>query len=453
MSAINFLTKRINIGIILISSLMMLVVLNLPFKAKPFGDDTFHIEAKNMARFIKGDVGYDKVTITKAPGPILFYTIPYIIAPSSATDNQLWVYATVFTFLIVTISLLLIFSIGSSFFSKEVGLLAVLLFFVFPIHCYYSLGILAEVPAFFSLTVALYGWSIAFQNPNRIKGWILLIFGLWFLILNRPNTMLILGLGFLIIAYSFFKRKDFFKKYGKKLAVTFCCVGLLGFVVLQLAKVITGTKSNQNQEGLFYYVAHIGRFQFREEPTDFRFWDNDNRADSKDYQDWVKSGTELAVIMDKTHRSSNEVYKEFLINDAFEHPFWFTRQFFVKCFYGHVYLINSVQPKDFHLGPITGATAYWFVMLIINCVNLLLIFGAFVFLFKEKNIINYWPFWSVILALLIFHGLTYMEPRYMFPSRVALYLMSASGLYQIKWVQHKVNFIAKFVFPNNTPTS
>lgn len=450
MNAINFSTKRINILIILISSLMMLVVLNLPFKAKPFGDDTFHVEAKNMAHYIKGDVTYDKVTITKAPGPIIFYTLPYLVAPSSATDNQLWVYATIFTFLIVTISLLMIFRIGYSVFSKEVGLLAVLLFFIFPIHCYYSLGILAEVPAFFSLTLALYGWSIAFEDSNKRKGWVLLILGLWFLILNRPNTMLILGLGILIVLYAFVKRKEFYKTYGKKMLLTFCTVGLMGFGTLQLAKFVTGTKSNENQEGLFYYVAHIGRFQFREEPTDFRFWDNDNRADSKDYQNWGKSGGELGDIIAKTHKPSNQVYKEFLINDALEHPFWFTRQFIVKCFYGHVYFINSVQPKDFHLGPIRGTAAYWLVILIINCVNILLIFGAFVFLFKEKNLLNYWPFWAVIVSLLIFHGLTYMEPRYMFPSRVALYLMSAAGLYRLKWIQNKVNFMAKFIFPNKT---
>ncbi|WP_264520789.1 glycosyltransferase family 39 protein [Flavobacterium sp. N1994] len=437
----------------LISATMMLIVLNLPFKAKPFGDNTFHVESKNLARYLKGDVSYDKVTITKAPGPIIFYTPAYFIASSKATDNQLWVYATVFTFIIVTISLLLIFKIANALFSKEVGLLTILLFFAFPIHCYYSLGILAEVPAFFSLTLALYGWTIAFQNPNKKTGWILLILGMWFLILNRPNTMLILGLGFLIVGYSYFKRKEFFKIFGKKLLLTFCCVGLLGYGALQAAKAITGTKSYENQEGLFYYVAHMGRFQFREEPTDFRFWDNDNRADSKDYQNWGKSGTELSGIMDKTHRSSNEVYKEFLINDAFEHPFLFTRQFFVKCFYGHVYFINSVTPEKFHLGPIHGPIAYWFVILLINCINLLLIFGAFVFLFKEKNLIHYWLFWAVIVALLIFHGLTYMEPRYMFPTRVALYLMSAAGLYRIRWVQNKVNFIAKFVFPNKTQTS
>ena len=53
----------------------------------------------------------------------------------------------------------------------------------------------------------------------------------------------------------------------------------------------------------------------------------------------------------------------------------------------------------------------------------------------------------LIVSLLIFHGLTYMEPRYMFPSRVALYLMSAAGLYQLQSIKNKVNFIAKFVFP------
>jgi len=401
---------------------------------------------KNMAFFLKGDVGYDKVMITKAPGPILFYTPAYFIAPSGATDNQLWVYGTVFTFIITTISLLLIFRIGSSFFSKEIGLLSVLLFFIFPIHCYYSFGIIAEAPAFFSLSLALFGWSKAFYSPKKIAGWIWLILGILLLILNRPNTMLLLGLGFIIILFSYFQNKHFFKTYGKKITIIFLSVGFIGFGILQLAKVITGTKSNANQEELLYYVAHQGRFQFREEPTDFRFWDDEERPDSKDYQNWVKSSIALETIAQKTNKTSIEVYKEFLLNDVFEHPFWFTRQFFVKCFYGQVYFINSVKPEKFHLGPINGVFGYWFIILVINSINIIILFGAFLFLFKERNLINYWLFWSVIIALLLFHGLTYMEPRYMFPARVPLYIMSAVGLYKIKWVKNKVIFFSKFVF-------
>ncbi|WP_395059644.1 hypothetical protein [Flavobacterium sp.] len=447
MNKIDFSIKRVNLAIIIISSLMMLIVLNLPFKAKPFGDITFHIESKNLALFIKGKTSYDKVVITKAPGPIIFYTPVYLLAPDDATDNQLWVYGVVFTSIIITISLILIFRIGFSFFSKEVGLLSVLLFFIFPIHCYYSLGILAEAPAFFSLALAIYGWSIAFAEPKKISGWIILTLGMWFLILNRPNTLLLLGLICLVILYSFFKNKLFFKKYGKKLGLTVLIVSIMGIGVLQLAKNITGNEFSSSQDSLLYYVAHQGRFQFREEPTDFRFWDNEVRSDSKDYQNWVKSTEVLSAVV-TTSKSSNEVYRKFLIDDAIEHPYWFTRQFFVKCFYGHVYFINSVQPDEFDLGPLKGPVGYWIFILIVNSINLIIVVGAILFLFNEKNLIHYWIFWGVIISLLIFHGLTYMEPRYIFPSRVALYIMSAAGLYRIHWIQKAINKISIYMFPN-----
>jgi hypothetical protein len=111
-----------------------------------------------------------------------------------------------------------------------------------------------------------------------------------------------------------------------------------------------------------------------------------------------------------------------------------------------MYFINSVKPEQFHLGPIHGVLGYWFVILLINSINIIIILGATLFLWKEKNSINYWLFWGVIVAMLIFHGITYMEPRYMFPTRVALYIMSAVGLYRINWIQKKVNFMSKFVF-------
>jgi len=443
----TFSNKRVNGIIISISILMMLIVINLPFKAKPFGDETFHVESKNMALYLKGALSADKVMITKAPGPILFYTPTYMLAPVDATDNQLWYYGVVFTFLIITLSLIMIFRIGTSFFSKEVGLLTVLLFFVFPIHCYYCLGIMAEAPAFFSLTLALYGWAIVYHQPQKKIGWLWFVLGTWFLILNRPNAMLVLGIGGVVVVYAFFKQKEFFRAYGKKLLLSFVCIGAMGLGALQLAKTITGTKSDDNQANLLYYVAHQGRFQFREEPTDFRFWDDEIRADSKDYQNWVKNGERLDVEMIRTHKTHIQVYRDFLLHDIADHPFWFARQFAMKALYGHVYVINSVKPDKFHLGPVHGTMGYWLVILIINAINILLLIGAIIFLFKEKRLLTYWPFWGIIAALLLFHGLTYMEPRYMFPSRVALYLMSAAGLYRIGWIQKTLHYIAKFVFP------
>ena len=138
---------------------------------------------------------------------------------------------------------------------------------------------------------------------------------------------------------------------------------------------------------------------------------------------------------------------EFLVDDAVRHPFWFTRQFFIKCGYGHLYFINSIQPQNFNMGLFKGAFGYWMLMFIINCVNLIILAGALIFVFKEKELIRYWIFWGIVLSLLIFHGLTYMEPRYIFPSRVALYLMSAAGLYRIQWIQKNVNKMTVFMFP------
>jgi hypothetical protein len=453
MNKIDFSTKRLNLIIVGLSAVLMLIVLNFPFKANPLGDITFHEESKNLALFLKGEVAADRVVITKAPGPILFYTPAYLLAPTDATDDQLWVYGVVFTSIMVTISLLLIFRIGAAFFSKEVGLLSVLLFFIFPIHCYYSLGILAEVPAFFSMALAIYGWSIAFGEPKEKKGWMMLTIGMWFLILNRPNAILLLGILLLVMLYSFFKNKAFYVKYGEKLGFTFLTVLILGMGTLQLTKSINGTKSGGSQESYFYYVTHIGRFQFREEPTDFRFWESDNRPDSKDYQNWIKSGDELGYIMSKTNRPYNDVYREFIIQDALEHPFLTTRQFLIRCIYGHLNIISKVQPAQFNLGPLQGGVGFWTFLLVINSINILVLAGLSLFLFREKNLIQYWIFWGVWVALLVFHGLTYMEPRYIFPSKVALYSMSAAGLYSIPWVKKIMDKISVFVFPISKPIS
>jgi hypothetical protein len=443
----DFSTIRMDWTIVLISILLMVFVLNLPFKANRFGDITFHEESKNLALFIKGQVSAGQVIITRAPGPILFYTPAYLLAPVDATDDQLWVYGVVFTSIIVIISLLMIFRISTTFFSKEVGLLNILLFFCFPIHCYYSLGILAEMPAFFSLALAIYGWSIVFYEPNKKRGWLLLTLGIWLLILNRPNAVLILGVLFLVIGYSFFKNKQFYEKYGKNLGFTFLSVLILGIGTFQLVNTINGTKVNGSQESLFYSVALQGRFQFREEPTDLRFWESDNRPDSKDYQNWIQCGNELNASVSETKLSAKEVYKTFIINDMLAHPFWTTRQVLVRSFYGHINIISKVQPEQFKMGPVHGTFAFWIFILLINSINIFVLVGVSLFFIKEKNLIHFWIFWGIWIGLVIFHSIIYMEPRYIFPSKVALYCMSAAGLYHIGWIKKIVDTMAFYLFP------
>ncbi|HLA56219.1 MAG TPA: glycosyltransferase family 39 protein [Flavobacterium sp.] len=439
--------NRIYFAIVIISAILAIVVLNLPFKAKPLGDDTFHNEAKSLALFLKGHLPAEKVVITRAPGPVLFYTPAYMLAPSDASDNTFWTYGVIFSSFMMLLSMLLIFKTAASFFSKEVGILSVFLFFIFPIHCYYSLGINAEAPAFFSIAIALYGWSKAWFSPQKKTGWICLIVGFLFLILNRPNTMFLFPIVFLLLVYAWFKRKEFFAVYAKPLMISFAVVALLGAGTLQIAKCITARNGYVEQNNLLYYVIYEGRFQFRDEPFDFRFWDGDNRPDSKDYQNWKKTYAALDAKIIQTHGTYEAVYKDFIINDIKAHPLIFVRQFFVKCFYGNIYIINSIRPENFKIGPLKGHFGYTVFMLAINIINILILFGVGLFLFKEKNQLAYWPFWGIVVALFVFHGLTYMEPRYMFPSKVALHILGAAGLYQLTWVKRAVNKISTLFFP------
>lgn len=449
MSAINFLTKRINIGIILISSLMMLVVLNLPFKAKPFGDkDSFFDEAKSMALFLKGEVGYEQVKLTKAPAPVFIYAPSFMFTSANPIDMDLWYRGVAINFILITISLMLIYRATRNLFDEKTALVSILLLFLFPIHFYYVLGITAEIPVFFAASVIAFAWSNVYSNPLKFSNWLLFGFGLWLLIMCRPNALLILVLGFLVLGYSFFKRKDFLVTFGKRTFYTLILCGLSCFATLKLASRVNENKKVYDQEGLFYFVAHQGRYQFREEPFDFRFWDDDIRPDSKDYKNWKLKAKDLDIYRIKTGKTNSEVYREYLINDILEHPFTTTRQFFIKSLFGQVYIVNSISPQNFHLGPLKGPFLYWAFLFVVNLINILIVIGSLVFLFKTKDLLKYWPLWSITLGLLLFHGMMYMEPRYMFPARVSLYLMSAAGLYSIGWVRRKMNFISKFVFPN-----
>lgn len=440
---------RAYIIIAVISVLMMLVVLNLPIKAKPFGDFVFHEETKKVALFVKGDLPADQVTVTWAPGPILFFAVPYILAPSDASDDTFWTYGVTWTGIFITLAMLLIFRTATQFFGKSVATLSILLFFIFPTHYYYSLGISGEAPAFFAMALLLYGWSRSWNLPAEWKGWAIMGSGFLLLILNRPNVMLFFGFVALVLLYTWFRNRPFFDTYARPMIITFAAVFIAGFGILKAASNLApGAESPQ--EGLFYYVAHQGRFQFREEPTDFRYWDNLKRGDSKDYQNWVRSTDSLHRVVDSGQKYT-AVYRNFVINDVMEHPMYVVQQFFVKAFYGHVFNINSVDPATFSMGPLKGPWGFSVLITAINLVNIMLIAGLFLFVFRSSSHLPYWPFYTAILSLVVFHSLMYMEPRYLFPSKPALYVLAAAGLYRFAWVRRGTDLLTGYLMPKTQP--
>jgi hypothetical protein len=185
--------------------------------------------------------------------------------------------------------------------------------------------------------------------------------------------------------------------------------------------------ADDSQSSVLLYVIHEGRFQFRNEPFDWRYWQNNFRGkDSKDYKDWVKSQDSLLLARRAKRIKFNVVYKDFVIHDILDHPFITARQFFIRTLYGHTYMINNASPSQFKVAGIQGRAVYLLVHLLINLLNIVILIGATIFLFRKKRyLLEFWPLWLPWLALIIFHGFSYMEPRYMMPSRPGIFIMAA----------------------------
>ncbi len=421
---------RFDAIIILLSIIIMAGLILAPFKAKPFGDYDFHKETVILTDYIKGKTDYSKVVITRAPGPILFYTIPYLLIPAGSSDSVYWYAGVIWTNIFMIVSMLLLRRTGRNLFNDFIGKLAVVLFFIFPIHIYYSLGILAESVAFFSVCIATYGYSLWKRNKDSggdsRLGWGLMTGGLIFLILNRPNALLVLGFLILVLLWAYWKEKAFFNRFASGLFISFIVVLCVGFGILNIAKKITEGKTSSSQERVLMFVVHEGRFQFRDEPLDLRYWDDAYRIGSRDYAGWVHSQDSIHQSRKITKESFVDAYKGWIIKDIKANPMITIRQFFIRAFYGHIYIINSASSDRFKVGPIPGKVVYFLIHIAVNLINMLILICSIVFLFKYRRwLIRLWPLWTIWFALVIFHGFTYMEPRYLMPSKPGMALMTA----------------------------
>ena len=436
--------------ILLFTVIIYIILINTPFKTKPFGDAYFHNEAKLLSVFIKGDIPLDKVVITHAPGPVIFYTFPYLFVKTGTSDNNYWYAGVIWTAMWMFFCMVLIRRAARNIFNENTGRLSALLFAVFPLHIYYSLGIIAESIAFFSAIVMIYGWSLwrhsGYNNFLKSRGWWLMVLGMSYLILSRPNTLFILGLMVLVIIGAYFKNKALFKLTLRGLSFAIVLTFLSAYSTMEIVKRLPGNPKQDSQSNVLLYVIHEGRFQFRNEPFDWRYWQSSFRGkDSRDYQDWVKSQDSLSAFR-KTHViTNNELYKNFIITDISQHPFLAIRAFFIRAIYGHIYVINNATPSQFGVGKIRGNFIYILVHLLINLLNIVILIAAIIFMFRKKRyLLEFWPLWLPWLALIIFHGFSYMEPRYMMPSRPGLFIMAAEVM--TGW-----SFIRKRLFKATKP--
>jgi hypothetical protein len=243
------------------------------------------------------------------------------------------------------------------------------------------------------------------------------------LVLSRPNAALIVLIG-LLAAAVLWKLPE--KRKEAKFIIS--SMALVIFAVL-ISSISVRLFLNSQQSENLAEVVYFGRFQYRTEPWDWRFWDNLTRQGSNDYAAWVEGLAELKRKSIEEGIPLPSLLWGWVGNDIVEHPGLTIQMAGVRTLALHVTFINSQKPEAFKLGPFKGWAAYMAFHVLVNAINFVLIVASLWFLFmRRSNLAANWALWAPWLALLIFHAATYAEPRYLFPSRPGLAIMTAVSL-------------------------
>ena len=427
--------KYILLGLIFLG--LFFSIMQLPFKAKSLGDLTFHEEAKNISQYLLGNGSIDSVMITKAPGPVFFYVLPYILAGKTNDDGRLWKFGTTWNALWLLIALILVYKSACLLFGKRAGISSIVLSLILPLQLYYGIGILAETLAFVGYAFFLYGTIAIFKLPNNerksnvfIYG--LVIIGLIMMVTARPNMLLLMAFIPFVLIWLYWKSDRVYATLLKKYFYSYLLAAILIVGILGVLKNLPGNKNKPDQESYFSFVAHLGRFQFRAETWDWRFWDDITRPDSKDYQNWAASTHLLNGNVKTSGLSTKKIYNNWVLQDIKENPILVTKQFFVRLLFGNFLQISSAKPEKFKVGPVSGSFVFYVVHFAINIINLAIIIAAFFGFFKCFRTHKFILLLALpLLALLFFNGFIYMEQRYLFPAR-SFYIIFSSGVF-LNW--------------------
>ena len=414
----RLLSKDLRVFWMLFCIVVYFLMMKSPIKAKPFGDGDFHLESKAVASWLLGIGTYEAVSISKAPGPVLFYAVPYTIAGSNATDERLLLFARIWTLLLLMIFQLILYYRMLKCYGGFSANTFLLLTFLIPLHFYYALGIWAEGMAYVSMLLILIG----FTDHHAKRNWSAFLFwGLLLLAWARPNSLLsfpvLLILSFLPMVKNSIPQPWVFRRH----VLVFGIVAASG---LFLVKWLPNTRVTYYQSEYMAYVQHIGRFQYREETFDWRYWDASTRSGSVDFSSYEASGDSLRSHAAATGIPMRDVFSKWIIEDMLEHPFMVLKQFVIRVFTGHLLQSNSINPERLNETNGRKIFLYWIGHILINLINLFMIL-CFILELKKNGIRTYWILLAPIIALLVFHGLVYMEQRYLFPIRV-IYLFLAS---------------------------
>jgi 4-amino-4-deoxy-L-arabinose transferase-like glycosyltransferase len=414
---------RFDAGSLLALALTFALVIAAPFGPKAFGDREFHKQAKRVAAAVKGAGPWSDVEIHRAPGPVIFYAPAYLTVPTDAPEKRFWQAGVAWTAIWMGVALVLTRRIAGFLGGERAGRLAVIISLLSPFAVYYSLGIIAEGPAYVAIALFLFGW-VAMEAPVR-KRWppCAMGIGLTLLMLCRPNAALIPPLA----VCAWLAVRDDRRVRASALVAVAALVAFVGIGALLSA--VQNRAGASPQADYFWTTTLQGRYQYRTEIWDWRFWDSAQRTGSKDFEAFAARDSEIRRAAEEAGAPTQVRMREFVLGDTVEHPFLTARMALMRVLTMHLSFVNSKPPAAFAVGPLPGAFVYWTFHALVNLVGLSIVALALSYLVTQRHgFWTLWPLWAPWLALVIFHSLVYAEPRYLLPAKMSQVVMAACAL-------------------------
>lgn len=400
------------------------------FRPERFGDFDFHRDAKAWSEAVRGAAPWTTVHIGRAPGPVFYYLIPYLAVTPGSSDDAYWLAGFLWTLIWVCAAMILLRRVGEELDGPQTGWWALAFTLAPPFVVYYAFGIGPDVPAFIGVVFFCWGWAAWRRSVSASPftgPWWATWLGLSAAILCRPNVIFVFPIAGICAAAMWMSKDD--RRRARAPAVS---LGILLAAALSLISVVLIQRlGGSYQAGNLAHVVLQGRFQYRTEPWDWRYWGKDYRSGSRDYESWAALLGEFRQQASRSGESLSALEWNWIRNDVLGHPGLSLRMVGVRLLAINVVFANGPGGgTDVRSGRRIASFGFH---LLANVAYLSSIVLALVYLARHRHAaLDLWPLWCCWVALLAFHALTYAEPRYLLPGRAGMVLLAALMVREMK---------------------
>jgi len=401
---------------VLTHGLIAAALLTVHILPKPFGDGDYWTTAVAIARWLcTGRAA--SIEFVKGPMTPIYYLPVGVVGFLFGKAWMLWS-ARVYNLVLVTLSSVLLVKVFAG--SRRHTLVLMALVLAVPAQVYYSMGILAEPPTYTAVCLCAIGWAGLVRFPMKRKYVLLLSAAMFCLGGLRPNLIPVGLVGAVLSLVALVLGRNSENHLLHRRLVVSGAAAFLGLVLLSTGLRATGLVNESFTRREVARALVAGRYQFRARWWDLRFFDEGARGENDpDLLAYRRALASMGRRQEWTVGGATQL----VLSDLRAHPVTFLRVSALKALYSGMWVPLRVWGWIFGDAPptkvvIAGLAVIWCSLWALLC------WAPLVWLCRRgvSNLATTWPIWLPWAGVLAFVMLFGMEPRYVFPGKVAVVL-------------------------------